>query len=403
MTNNMDPTSSCMSVALIVPDAGRRRALTIVIAGTPHCIAREFGDNSTSVYQSAFANLGCDVAIVDLDGDTELALCAIQNICSSNAESTVMAYSSRTDLALVRRAMRAGARDFLAEPLQPETVKEAFARISTRGSYRPKEPGKLLVFVSAKSGVGTTNIAANFAIALTKESRARVVVVDLDLQLGDLALGLGLTASCSIADAVSNPARLDRELLAKLLMRHQSGLAVLGSPDEFRFSHFPDDNGVDKLFSILREEFDYVVVDTGTCHGHVREALVAMAHTLYIVTERNFPALRNAHRLVSHLSGNCSAMHMELVLNRFDAPHSDISDEQARKAIGRPINWRIPDGHAAVQKAWDKGVPLALENSPIASVLGEMARTACGKPSTVAKTSRMFSFLDWKARTASAA
>jgi pilus assembly protein CpaE len=309
-----------------------------------------------------------------------------------------MAYSSRTDLALVRRAMRAGARDYLTEPAQPETVKEAFARISTRGSYRPKEPGKLMVFVSAKRGVGTTNIAANYAIALTKESRARVVVVDLDLQLGDLALGLGLTASCSIADALSNPTRLDREFLATLLARHESGLAVLGSADDFRFSHIPDDNAADKLFSILCEEFDYVVVDTGTCHGHVRESLLAMAHTLYIVTERNFPALRNANRLVSHLAGNCNAMHVELVLNRFDAPHSDISEDQARKAIGRPINWRIPDGHAAVQKAWDKGVPLVLEGSPMASVLVQMARTACGKPQTVVKASRMFSFFDWKTR-----
>jgi Flp pilus assembly CpaE family ATPase len=85
--------------------------------------------------------------------------------------------------------------------------------------------------VPSKGGVGVTTIALNFALALTKESGAKVVVVDMDFQLGEIAPGLGMTATFSVVDALANAARLDREFLATLLIRHSSGLAVLGSPE----------------------------------------------------------------------------------------------------------------------------------------------------------------------------
>ena len=60
--------------------------------------------------------------------------------------------------------------------------------------------------------------------------KRQVVVVDMDFQLGEIAPGLGMTATFSVVDALAQADRLDRELVSTLLMRHSSGLAVLGSP-----------------------------------------------------------------------------------------------------------------------------------------------------------------------------
>ena len=86
----------------------------------------------------------------------------IESICSRNASTTVMAYSSRNDSTLMRRSMQAGAREFLTEPLLPETLGEAFARASARRPNQEKAVGKTLVFVPSKGGVGVTTIAAQF-------------------------------------------------------------------------------------------------------------------------------------------------------------------------------------------------------------------------------------------------
>jgi pilus assembly protein CpaE len=389
--------SNALSVALIVPDTRRRRILATALAGSQITIAREFDAYPSPDDLPEIERLQCDVVIVDLDHDIEQAISVIQNICSHSVSMTVMAYSSKNDSTLMRRSMQAGAREFLIEPLLPETVDEAFARIFSRLPSQMKTAGKVLVFAPSKGGVGVTTIAANFALALVKESGAKVIAVDLDFQLGEIALGLGMTPAFSVVDALLNPARLDREFVATLLVRHSSGLAVLSSPEDFSFFQSPLDDGADKLFRILREEFDYVVVDIGTCHGKVQEKIFGMADKLYLITEMTFPSLRNAHRLISFLSARDGSRAMEVVLNRFNSRHGDIDEKSATKALARPINWRIPNDFAAARGAQDSGVPLAMENSPITRALVQMAKGACGKPLGPEKsTSKGFSFFGLK-------
>jgi pilus assembly protein CpaE len=289
--------------------------------------------------------------------------------------------------------MEAGAREFLVEPVLPETLRDAFARAAARRSNQEKAAGKALVFAPAKGGVGVTTVALNFALALARESGAKVVVVDMDFQLGEIAPGLGMTATFSVVDALSSANRLDRDFLATVLMRHSSGLAVLASPENYNFFHFSIDEGAKKLFRILREEFDYVVVDSGSCHGEMQAMLFEMADTLYLVTEMTFASLRNANRMVSFLSARGGSRHLEVVANRFNSRHGKIDEASATKALMQPVSWRIPNAYAAIRAAQDCGVPLAMEDSPYTRVVVQMARAACGKPlADVKKTSRWFTF-----------
>jgi pilus assembly protein CpaE len=378
-TTPVSSRSNALSVALIVPDATRRRSLANVLTGLQFTVIREFNAYPSAGDVIKVAQLDCDVVIVDLDTEIEQSIRVIENICSRNAGMTVVAYSSGNDSTLMRRSMQAGAREFLTDPLLPEAIKEAFTRIFSRRPFQDANKGKMLVFVSSKGGVGVTTLAVNFALALKKESGARVVVVDMDFQMGEIAAGLGMSATFSIVDALTNAKRLDRDFLTTLLIRHSCGLAVLGSPEEFNFFHSPVDEGSDKLFRILREEFDYVIVDVGTCHGHIQESLFGMADKLYLVTEMTFPALRNAHRLITYLSARDGIRKLEVVVNRFNSRHGDIDEASATKALGLPVNWRIPNSYAAVRSAQDSGIPLAMENSPIMRVVEQMARAASGK------------------------
>jgi Flp pilus assembly CpaE family ATPase len=398
MTETPDSSrSNVLSVVLIVPDAKRRRALAAAMAGSASVIAGEFAHYPSQRRSDERGSLEGDVVIVDLDEDVGRAIGVIEDICGRNPSVTVMACSSQNDPTLLRRSMQAGAREFLIEPILPETVAEAFTRAFARRPRRKKAEGKLLVFVPTKGGLGVTTLAANFALSLTKESGARVVVVDMDLHLGEIALGLGMSATFSIADALLNAERLDWDFLSTLLLRHSSGLAVLGSPEEYKFSHAYTREGVIKLFRILREEFSYVVVDAGTAHGHLQEALFEMADKLYVITELTLPALRNAHRLISYISTRDENRRLEVVLNRFNSRQGDIDEASATKAIGRPVNWRIPNGYAAARAAQDNGVPLAMENSPITRVLAQMAKAACGKAPDIEKKSSLgFSFFGAK-------
>ncbi len=142
------------------------------------------------------------------------------------------------------------------------------------------------------------------------------------------------------------------------------------------------------------------MVDAGTCHGHLQEALFEMADKLYLVTELTLPSLRNAHRLISYMATSDGGRRLEVVVNRFNSRHGDIDENSAVKAMGRPVNWRIPNGYAAARAAQDNGVPLATESSPITKALVQMARAACGKPPVIQKkTGNSFSFFGSKGMT----
>ena len=370
-----------VSVVLIVPDAARRATLARILAELAFPVLRACTSYPESQYLEELMALGCDVFIIDLDTNVDQALALIEKICSREAAVTVMATSARSDAGLLIRSMQAGAREFLPEPVLAKTLTDAVARALVRRekSQELAPAGKVLMFVGAKGGSGVTTIATNFAIALTKQDAGKVVIVDMDLQLGEVALGLNLTSQFSVLDALSNEERLDSDFLSSLLVRHTSGLTLLASPEQYTaFNPLP--SGVKKLFTILRRQFGFVVVDAGTAAGHAEETLLDLADTIYLVTEASIPALRNARRLLSYMAGRDRNPHVEVIVNRFNGKEFEIGENSTTKALGRPVDWKIPNDFPSVRTAENTGVPLAMKDSPISRIMSKMAVSTCGKP-----------------------
>ncbi len=394
------PRSRPLSLILIGPDVPRRRELVAALMGSHSVVVREFGDYLSREDQAEIALRETDAVIVDLDDEIERGLKVIERLSSRNAAMTIMAYATSSDQTMMRRAMHAGAREFLSEPLLPDAISEALLRASARRDGNSPNPGKVLTFFPSKGGVGATTLAVNFALALREKSGASVVVVDLDYQLGEVASGLGLQPRFSIIDALMNSERIDREFLSTILLKHSSGLAVLGSPEEFNYFTAPT-GGAQRLFQLLREEYAYVVVDAGSCANEIQTMLIDSADILYLVTELSFPALRNARRILSFLQTKDQLRGVNVVVNRFDARRWKIDESTAEKTLGRPIVWRVPDTRDAARHSQEIGVPLYCEgDSPLSRVLVQMAASACGKAAVPPKQATGFNFFRFRASTA---
>ena len=303
-----------------------------------------------------------------------------------------MVYSARTDSELLVRCMRAGAREFLTQPIPPSTIAEALVRASVRRpAAKPakKVGGKLMVFLGAKGGSGVTTIASNFALALAKESGRSTVLVDLDLPFGDAALALGISPEFSTANALQNFERLDSNFLTKLLIKHSSGLSVLAAPDKYT-PVVASDDAVEKLLVTARQDFEYVVVDAGSNLGAGCKMLLDAASVVYLVTQVSIPELRNGNRLISEFFN--SGRTLEVVVNRFTPRSLSIDVDHIQKALTKPINWKIPNDYQAARRAQDTATPLALDDSPISRVIKQMARTACNLSPTLDKKKRFSLF-----------
>jgi pilus assembly protein CpaE len=300
-----------------------------------------------------------------------------------------MVYSAQTDSEMLVRCMRAGAREFLTEPIALSTIAEALVRASVRRpAARPakKAEGKLLVFIGAKGGSGVTTVASNFAVSLARESGQSTVLIDLNLPLGDAALDLGINAQYSTANALQNFTRLDFNFLSKLLSKHSSGLFVLAAPDKYTEVEASNE-AVQKLLTVARQNFDYVVIDAGSRFGATGKTLFEGSSTVYLVMQVGIAELRNSNRLISE-SLKASGAKLEIVLNRYTPRSLGIDEESITKALTVPVQWKIPNDYPAARRAQNTATPLALNDSPISRVIWQMTRTACGLPASPEKKKR---------------
>lgn len=372
------PGSNALSVVVIGPDDRRRetvaRALGGPLCGTP----RQLPMYPDLDQVSKLLEYNYDVIIVDLDSDPDHALKMVEAL-GAMSTATVMVYSSTSDSDRMIRCMRAGAREFLTLPVTPAFMAEALERAAGRkfaARSALKADGKLWVFWGAKGGAGVTIIATNFAISIAKESGLKVLLIDLDLPLGDLLLNLGLTPQYSTVDALENFARLDGNFLSRLLVQHDSGIHVLGAPG--KLVPVPSQpEAVDKLIQIARQEFDHVIVDSGSRLDLNGTALFDPKANLFLVSQVGIPELRNSHRLANELFAS-SSPRFEVVLNRYESSALGLDDEQIAKVLTRAPQWKIPNDFETVREMQNSATPLALMDSPISRAIRAMAQAACG-------------------------
>ena len=372
--------SNVLSVALIGPQEQLRKAMARALTESQASATRELQSYPSLDDVQRLLESDYDVIIVELDSNPEHALDLVEAICGTSS-TTVMVYSAQANSELLVRCMRAGAREFLTQPVASSAIAEALVRASVRRpTNRPlkKAMGKLLVFIGAKGGSGATTIASNFAVALAQESSQHTALIDLGLPIGDAALGLGLSAQFTTANALQNTGRLDSNFLSKLLIKHSSGLSVLAAPDEYNPIE-ASDSAVDKLLSTTRQDFDYVVVDAGSKIGSGSKFLFEAATTVYLITQVSVSELRNSNRLISEFFPSFGEK-LEVVLNRFTPKSLGIDEQEIKKALKVSPEWKIPSDYGTALRAQNTANALALEDSPISRVIRQMAREACGFP-----------------------
>jgi pilus assembly protein CpaE len=157
-----------------------------------------------------------EIGIVAMDSDPEKATQLIKDLLAKSPQCTIFVTSSSTDGRLILESMRAGAKEFLTEPLKEEDLLSALNRVKRQGAHEQKNAPqgcRIIAVAGATGGVGSSSVAVNLACALASDRDNSVVLVDLDVALGDCDVFLDTIPEYSLADVAQNVARLDLTLL----------------------------------------------------------------------------------------------------------------------------------------------------------------------------------------------
>jgi pilus assembly protein CpaE len=328
-----------------------------------------------------------DVAMPKLDGYA--ATQQIRAAEQSGRRVPIIMLTAEADVGERVKGLRAGADDDIVKPFHPlelmARINALLARggaLTTTSDQDSSTLGRLCLFYGAKGGVGTTTIAINTAIALSREHRRRTGLIDANLQFGDLRvfLDLGLDTA-SIVNAVSEP-DLDMDLLRKLMVRHHTGIDLLLAPpspeaaDIVMERQRSDPTSISNVLSLSRRLFDYTLVDMVKTIDDFNLQLFDEADVIFVIMTADLSCLKNVRLVIEtmdHLGYEKGKV--QLVLNRSNA-YTGINVKNAESALNRKVDYEIINEYRAAISALNSGEPFmsSRPDAPLGRSVADFAR-----------------------------
>ncbi len=323
-----------------------------------------------------------DVVIMDINMPDMDGITATELIRRKVQHTQVVILSVQSDQNYMRRAMLAGARDFLTKPPSIDDLTGAIHRAGQMArdeqkklaqTYQPADGGggggggkqangKIVVVYSPKGGVGTTTIATNLALALHSDD-SKTVLVDANLQFGDVAVFLNEQVKNSVLDLAPRVEELDDEVIQSVTIVHQAtGLRVVAAPTRPEMAEKVSSEQFGKLLQYLKRMFTYVVVDTATYLTDVVLAAIENTDLIVLVTTQEIPAIKNANQfmLLTDALG-IKRDRILFVMNRYDKRIS-IAPEKVGESLRQPILVSVPFDDRLVANSVNRGVPFVIDN-----------------------------------------
>jgi pilus assembly protein CpaE len=333
-----------------------------------------------------------DVVMVLFGADEREALGYLRSQFERTPRPVLFALLSEQSAALMRRVLRAGADEVLVLPLgQSDLVRPLLKVSETLRRSERRTGGKIFSVASLGGGVGVTTLCVNLGVALLGAGGVRVVLVDLDLQAGDLSDLFGAEPERGIIALARLDRKPDSESLEAALTKHASGLYVLGAPARIEDSAEVSDTMVGNLLELLRQLFDYVVID---CGSHVNDNSVAAwerSHEVLYVIEQSVGAAHYAGRFLELFRRlRIDRTEPRLVLNRY-RPRHPIAEAQITAMLKCPICARLPRDERVMEKSVATArMPLQVApNSALVRACAELAhQLGAGQEVTAAVDAR---------------
>jgi pilus assembly protein CpaE len=267
--------------------------------------------------------------------------------------------ASQSDPAVLLEAMRAGATEFLHEPITQEALEQAISHLVAHRPSAATTKGEVFAFVGAKGGVGTTTTAVNVATALAKAAPSQTLFADLHVAGGDAGLLFGVEPRFSIADALDNTHRFDEAFFRGLVATTKSKVDLLASSDRPFVQHA----GTQQFRSVVEfatQLYRYVILDVPRSDVAAIDAL-EVASRIVVVTNQDLSAVRGASRLAAALRERYGRDRVLVVVNRSDK-HAEISQVDIEKVVASKVKHMLPSDYQLALQALNKGRPLALDN-----------------------------------------
>jgi len=325
-----------------------------------------------------------DVVLMDINMPDMDGIEATERIQEQAPISQIVILSVQGDTNYMRRAMLAGARDFLTKPPKSDELVSVIRRAGAkakairsevqfigRGTGSLVDPrtttvqlsglGKIIAVYSPKGGVGTTTVATNLAVSL-HSPETPAVIVDVNLQFGDVQVFFNERGRTSIVDLTPNVDQLDSELVEDVVLHHQaSGVDIVSAPPTPEDGEQVTSGNLVKVLQYLARMYSYVVVDTNSYLADETIDTLDACDLMVLISSQDIPAIINTRAILQLLVARLGVEKEKilLVMNRFDKQIA-ISPEKVGHNLGHKVSCVLLEDKEVVVPGVNRGVPFML-------------------------------------------
>lgn len=310
-----------------------------------------------------------DVVCVELDEiNPEQTFASMKGLLEKNPAVEVFLTSGRTDSQVMLEAFRIGIKEFLPQPMNRKEFDAALSRLKERlkskEGRRSAKGGKIVAFLGAKGGIGTSTLAVNLAMSLRQLNQEKqVALVDLNLDDSDLPLFLDLQPGKGFRDLARDLSRLDATFVQSLMSKHESDLHVLQSGltgTEGAMGESISGGAALHTLDVMRSMYDHVFVDCGhTLNPETREAL-DFASMVVLITTLSLPSIRRAKQFLQVMrDAGFAREKVTIVVNRYQSSDAELL-QHAEGLFEQKVGWLVPNDYPMASSSLNKGVPLTV-------------------------------------------
>lgn len=311
-----------------------------------------------------------DVVLMDINMPVMDGIKATEEIALNIPESTVIIMSVQGENEYMKKAMSAGARDFLTKPFSgDELVKTVRKTYETECRRREKNVGvkpaeevksTVVTVFSTKGGVGKTTIASNLAVSIARATKKRVALLDLDLQFGDVAIMLNVSVKNTISDLIKEVNQLDADMMEEYLVTHFSGVKVLPAPIKPEYAEYITAAHVEKIINTLKDYYHYIIVDTSASFHETVLASLDMSDRILFVSTLDLPTIKNIKAGLDVMETlRYPKEKINIILNKASEQFG-IKYKDFENTLKYPIWSYIPEDSQTVITSANKGFPFVM-------------------------------------------
>ena len=298
-----------------------------------------------------------DIMMPDLDG---FEVCRRLRSDPATRRLPVLMLTAKGQVADKVSGFRAGADDYMVKPADPGEMVARVSALLTRAGYAQTQEARVLAFLGAKGGVGTTTAAVNAGVLMARGGRS-VILGDLRGTFGTACLQLNLRSRTSLGKLFrERDSRTGREI-AGALVQHASGLKVLAGPQQPEEYVELTPAMVSSALDALRSAAEVVLVDLPVSFSPGWREAVERSDFIALITEQEPTSLASAKMMLLALKGfGISASNVGGLIVHRARSSAEMSALQISNFLELGLLGVIPSAPEECASAVRLGSPVAL-------------------------------------------